>query len=144
MRRDRYRRLALAAGAAALSTLATAAYASDSCTRSRDYLLGGLAGELPQAPQSYKQLFNICTATADLANVKDAFVLKDGGIGVVARNDGVAATAATLSDFCQRFPRATLRFISRKDLERAKTIAQTVAIGSASATSCRKIRGLDS
>jgi hypothetical protein len=144
MRRDRYRRLPLAAAAAAMSMLATAAHASESCTRSRDYLLGGLAGELPQTPQSYKQLFNICTATADLSNVKDAYLLKDGGIGVVAKNDGVAATAATLSDFCRRFPRATLRFISRKDQERAKTIAQTVAIGSLSATSCRKIQGLDS
>ena len=124
--------------------LATAAHAADSCERSRDYLLGGLAGELPQAPQSYKQLFSICTATADLSNVKDAFILKDGGIGVVARNDGVAATAATLSDFCRRFPRATLRFISRKDQQRAKTIAQTVTIASGGATSCRKIQGLDS
>ena len=124
--------------------LATAAHAADSCERSRDYLLGGLAGELPQAPQSYKQLFSICTATADLSNVKDAFILKDGGIGVVARNDGVAATAATLSDFCRRFPRATLRFISRKDQQRVKTIAQTVTIASGGATSCRKIQGLDS
>jgi hypothetical protein len=141
MTRAGYHRLALAVAAAALSVFATATQASDSCARSRDYLLGGLAGELPQAPQSYKQLFSICTATADLSNVKDAYVLKDGGIGVVAKNDGVAATAATLSDFCQRFPRATLRFISRKDLARVKTIAQTVAIGSLGATSCRRIQG---
>jgi hypothetical protein len=144
MTRDRYNRLTLVIGAAALSALATTADAADSCERSRDYLLGGLAGELPQAPQSYKQLFSICTATADLSNVKDAFILKDGGIGVVAKNDGVAATAATLSDFCRRFPRATLRFITRKDQARAKTIAQTVTIASGGATSCRKIQGLDS
>ena len=144
MTRDRYNSLALMIAAAALSALATTADAADSCERSRDYLLGGLAGELPQAPQSYKQLFSICTATADLSNVKDAFILKDGGIGVVAKNDGVAATAATLSDFCRRFPRATLRFISRKDQARAKTIAQTVTIASGGATSCRKIQGLDS
>jgi hypothetical protein len=143
MNRDRYRRLALLIAAGALSALATAAHA-DSCERTRDYLLGGLAGELPQAPQSYKHLFGICTATADLANVKDAFILKDGGIGVIAKNDGIAATAATLSDFCRRFPRATLRFISRKDQQRAKTIAQVVTIASGGATSCRKIQGLDS
>jgi hypothetical protein len=144
MTRGRNHRLALLIAAGALSALATTANAADSCERSRDYLLGGLAGELPQAPQSYKQLFSICTAAANLSNIKDAFILKDGGIGVIAKNDGVAATAATLSDFCRRFPRATLRFISRKDQTRAKTIAQTVAIASGGATSCRKIQGLDS
>ena len=125
-----------------LPALCGTANAGESCVRSRDYLLGGLAGELPQAPQSYKQLFSICTAASDLSNVKDAFILKDGGIGVVAKNDGIAATAMTLSDFCQRFPRATLRFISAKDLARAKTIAQTVTLSSGSAASCRKIQGL--
>jgi hypothetical protein len=132
----------LMTAACALLALTGTAQAGESCARSRDYLLGGLAGELPQAPQSYKQLFSICTAAADLSNVKDAFILKDGGIGVVAKNDGIAATAMTLSDFCQRFPRATLRFISAKDLARARTVAQTVAISSTSAASCRKIQGL--
>ena len=127
--------------AAMLAALATAADAGESCARSRDILLGGVAGELPQAPQAYKQLFTICTAAADLSNVKDAFILKDGGIGVVAKNEGIAATATTLSDFCQRFPRTTLRFILAKDLARAKTIVQTVTISSGSATSCRKIQG---
>jgi len=128
--------------AAALSALAGVADAGESCARSRDILLGGVAGELPQTPQAYKQLFNICMAAADLSNVKDAFILKDGGIGVVAKNEGVAATAMTLSDFCQRFPRATLRFIPAKDLARAKTVVQTVTISSGSATSCRRIQGL--
>lgn len=126
------------------ASLAEPAAASDSCARSRDYLLGGLAGELPQGPQAYKQLFSTCIATADLANVKDAFILKDGGIGAVAKNDSIGATAATLSDFCQRFPRATLRFISQKELSRAVTIARTVALSSGGITSCRKIRGLES
>jgi hypothetical protein len=130
--------------ACAMSSLAGTAWAGESCARSRDYLLGGMAGELPQSAQSYKQLFNICMAASDLSNVKDAFVLKDGGIGVVAKNEGVAATAMTLSDFCQRFPRATLRFIPAKDLAKAKTIAQTVTMSSTSAASCRKIQGLDS
>lgn len=128
--------------AAVLSSLAAAEASSDSCARSREYLLGGLAGDLPQGPQAYRQLFNTCIATADLANVKDAFILKDGGIGAVAKNDGVAATAATLSEFCQRFPRATLRFISKKELSRATTIAQTVQLSSGGITSCRKIKGL--
>jgi hypothetical protein len=133
--------LMIAAGA---SSLAGAAAASDTCARSRDYLMGGLAGELPQGPQAYKQLFNTCLATAELANVKDAFILKDGGIGAVAKNDSLGATAATLSDFCQRFPRATLRFISQKELSRTVTIARTVTLSSGGITSCRKIRGLES
>jgi hypothetical protein len=133
--------LMIAAGA---SGLAGPAVATDSCARSRDYLLGGLAGELPQGAQAYKQLFNTCIATAELANVKDAYILKDGGIGAVARNNSIAATAATLSDFCQRFPRATLRFISQKELSRAATISRTVALSSGGITSCRKIRGLES
>ena len=137
----RRRTLAITLAAGSLAVFAGAAQAGENCARSRDYLLGGLAGELPQAPQSYKQLFSICTAAGDLSNVKDAFILKDGGIGVVAKNEGVAATAMTLSNFCQRFPRATLRFITAKDLARAKTIAQTVTISSGAATSCRKIQG---
>lgn len=144
MRRDRFTFLAMTFTAGFLAAQAGPANAIDSCERSRDYLLGGLAGELPQAPQSYKQLFTICIGAADLSNVKDAYILKDGGIGVVAKNDGVAATASTLSDFCRRFPRATLRFISRKDQARAKTMSQTVSISTGSATSCRKIQGFGS
>lgn len=128
--------------AAILSSLTASGAAADNCERSRDYLMGGLAGELPQGPQAYKQLFSTCLATAGLGNIKDAYVLKDGGIGAVAKNDSVGATAATLSDFCRRFPRGTLRFISEKELKRAATIGRTVAISSGGITSCRKILGL--
>ena len=134
------RRLVLAAGV--FTSLATTQAFADSCERSREFLLSGLAGELPQAPQSYTTLFNVCTATADLTNVKDVYILKDGGIGIVARNDSIAATAATLSEFCRRFPRATLRFISQSKSKRPMTIAQTVVVSSGGATSCLKIRGL--
>jgi hypothetical protein len=130
------------AAAGLISSLATSAASADKCERSRDYLLGGLAGDLPRAPQSYKQLFNTCLATADLANIKDAYILKDGGIGVVPKNDSIGATAATLSDFCRRFPSATLRFISRKELSRVKTMGQTLAISSGGVTPCKKILGL--
>jgi hypothetical protein len=130
--------------AVALASLAAPAAASDNCARSRDYLLGGLAGDLPQGPQAYKQLFTTCLAAAELANVKDAYILKDGAIGAVARNESVGATAATLSSFCQRFPRATLRFISQKEMARAVTIARTISISSGISTSCRKIQGLGS
>ena len=128
--------------AAALASLAVTEAAADGCARSRDHLLGGLAGDLPQGPQSYKHLFKVCIATANLANVRNAFILKDGGIGVVAKNDSIGATAATLSDFCRRFPRATLRFVSKKDFSRVKTIARTVELSSGRSTSCRKIMGL--
>jgi len=128
--------------AAILVTIASPAAAIDSCARSRDYLLGGLAGELPQGVQSYKQLFNTCLVTAGLTNIKDAYILKDGGIGAVAKNDSIAATAVTLSDFCQRFPRATLRFISQKELTKAGTMARTIAISSGGVTPCKKILGL--
>ena len=132
---------ALAVAAIVISCAGPAA-AADNCARSRDYLLGGIAGELPQGPQYYKQLFNTCLAAASLTNVKDAYILKDGGIGAIAKNESIAATAATLSDFCQRFPRATLRFISQKELTKAGTIARTIAISSGGVTSCRKILGL--
>lgn len=119
------------------------ATASDrGCVSSREYLLGGLAGELPQAPQSYKSLFQVCTAAADSYNIKDAYILKDGGIAVVAKRDDIPATAATLSDFCQRFPTATLRFINRAEQGRIKSVAQTVLLSSTSATPCRRIRGM--
>jgi hypothetical protein len=61
--------------AALLLVVSNAHAATDSCERSRDALLGGLAGELPQAPQSYKQLFSTCLAVIDMANIKDAYVL---------------------------------------------------------------------
>jgi len=128
--------------AALLLVVSNAHAATDSCERSRDALLGGLAGELPQAPQSYKQLFSTCLAVIDMANIKDAYVLKDGGIGVVARNESVTATATALSEFCQRFPRATFRFISQAEQARTATVVRIVGISSGSSTSCRKIRGL--
>lgn len=130
-------------GLVLVASCATSAAASDAgCASSREYILGGLAGDLPQTPQSYKSLFQVCTATADFYNIKDAYVLKDGGIAVVAKRDDVSATAATLSEFCQRFPTATLRFINRAEQKRLKSVAETVLLSSTSATPCRKIRGM--
>jgi hypothetical protein len=128
--------------AAAFASLAASTADADSCSRSREYLLGGLAGELPQPPESYKPLFNMCLETANLSNVKDSFILKDGGIGVITKRDSVAATAATLAEFCQKFPRATLRFATKSELLRSKSITELIKLSSGSTTSCRKIRGL--
>ena len=66
----------------------------------------GLGGDLTLPPQAYNDLFKICTAATVMPNVRDAYVLKDGGIAVVAKQDSVAATAATLAQFCDDYPRA--------------------------------------
>ncbi len=124
-----------------LVAVSTAAQAS-SCNKSREYLLGGLAGELQMTPQTYDGLFKVCEATATMQSVQDAFILKDGGIGVIPKQDTIPATAATLSRFCDANPRATLRFISKKDLLRAKSTSQIVGLSSTGVTSCKKIKGL--
>jgi hypothetical protein len=54
----------------------------------------------------------------------------------------VPATAATLSQFCNAYPRATLRFLNRKDLLLAKSISGIVRMSSTASTSCKKIKGL--
>ena len=53
---------------------------AESCTSSRDYILSGSFGELPQSPQSYQDLFKMCLETLQLGTVKDAFLLKDGAV----------------------------------------------------------------
>lgn len=122
--------------------LSTAAARADNCDKSREYLLGGLAGDLEMPPQTYDDAFKICVVTAAMPNVGDAYVLKDGGIAVIPKQDTIAATAATLSRFCDANPRATLRFISKKDLLRAKSMPQIVRLSSMGATSCKQIKGL--
>lgn len=123
------------------ATLALNSAQAASCGKSRDYLLGDLAGDLPEPPQAYQDLFKMCMATTAMSNVKDAFILKDGGIAVTVKQDSVAATAGTLSTFCTAYPRGTLRFITRKELPQAKSIGQVVLMSSTSSTPCRKIMG---
>ena len=131
---------ALAAGVVLMS-VATGPAQAESCTKSRDLLLGNLGGDLVQPPQAYQGLFRICLATMSMTNVKDAFVLRDRGIAVIPKQDSVAATAATLSKFCDAYPRSTLRFLSRKDLLQANSVSRIVKMSSTGATSCRKIKG---
>ena len=123
-----------------MSLGATAAHA-DSCGKSRDYLLGGLAGEAMMPPDVYRSLFKVCLATAAMTNVKDAFILKDGGIAVIPKQDSVAATAGTLSTFCNTYPRGTLRFITRKDQKTGTSISRIVKLSSTSSTPCKVIKG---
>jgi hypothetical protein len=126
-----------------LLALANGTAQAENCSKSRDYLLGGLAGELPMAPQAYEALFKTCMATSTMANVKDAYMLKDGGIAVSPKQDSIPATAATLARFCDNYPRATLRFLTRKELSHPRSLSDVVRMGSSSATSCRKIKGID-
>jgi hypothetical protein len=115
---------------------------SENCRKSREYLLGSLSGDLTLAPQAYNELFKICVAAAVMSNVKDAYILKDGGIAVVPKQEGIAATAITLSQFCDAYPRATLRFLTRKEMLLTKSVTGIVQMSSGSATSCKKIKGL--
>jgi hypothetical protein len=115
---------------------------SNNCDKSREYLMNGLAGDLEMPPQTYDSLFKICVATAAMSNVKDAYILKDGGIAVIPKQDSIAATAGTLSQFCDANPRSTLRFLTRKEIALAKSMSAIVQTSSTSATPCKKIKGL--
>jgi hypothetical protein len=119
---------------------ATPAWA-ESCTRSREYILTDTGAELPRQPSAYQQLFRICLDALTMSNVRDAFILRDGGIAVVPRVDDVRTTANTLAQFCQRYPGATLRFITRGEIPIIASMGRAVDISSGSATSCRKITG---
>lgn len=130
------------AAIATLFMLCAGAAHADSCEKSREYLFGGLVGDLDMAPQAYDSLFKICVITAAMPNVQDAFILKDGGIAVIPKQDTVPATAATLSRFCDANPTATLRFITRKELILTKSTSAIVQMSSGSATPCKQIKGL--
>jgi hypothetical protein len=123
-----------------LGLAATQAQA-ESCTRSREYILADSTGDLQRQPSAYQQLFKICLETLMMSNVRDAFILKDGGIAVVPTIDDVKTTANTLAQFCQRYPGATLRFIRRGEIPIIASIGRAVQISSGSATSCRTITG---
>lgn len=122
-------------------TLAAGGAQADNCGRSRDYLFGNL-NDLTLSPKAYEDLFKVCMAAAAMSNVRDAYILKDGGIAVIAKQDSVAATAATLSKFCDAYPKATLHFLTRKELTQIKSITSVVKISSGSSTSCQKIKGI--
>jgi hypothetical protein len=115
---------------------------ADTCDESRSYLLGGLGGDLNLTPKEYGDLFKRCLATANMSNVKDVYILKDGGIAVIPKQDSVAATAATLSQFCDAYPRATLHFLTKRERDEDKSLGDIVRISSTSSTSCEKIKGL--
>jgi hypothetical protein len=128
--------------AAVILPLAVHGARAENCGRSREYLLSDLGGDLALPPKAYDDLFKVCMATATMANVKDAYILKDGGIAVIPKQDSLAATAGTLSQFCDVYPRATLHFLTRKELLDVRSIASVIKISSTSSTSCQKIKGI--
>ncbi|HLZ01630.1 MAG TPA: hypothetical protein VKR55_05680 [Bradyrhizobium sp.] len=125
-----------------LALAATGAHA-ESCEQSREYVLGGLAGDLALPPHAYNDLFKTCLATAAMSNIKAAYILRDGGIAVIPKQNDVAATAATLSQFCDTYPHATLHFFTQKELHETGSIAEIVRIRSTASTPCQKIKGLE-
>ena len=129
---------------AMLLALATGAAQADSenCRRSREYLLGTPGGDMALTPQAYNDLFKICIATTAMPNVKDAYILRDGGIAVVPKQDSVSATASTLAQFCDAYPRSVLRFINRKEKLAIRSVADVAQLSSTSSTPCKKIKGL--
>jgi hypothetical protein len=126
----------------AMVLIFTSSARAESCGKSRDYLLSDLGGELNMPPQAYDDLFKKCLATAAMSNVKEAFILRDGAIAVLPKQNNVAATAATLSQFCDTYPRATLHFLTEKERRDIGSIGIIVRIKSTSSTPCQKIKGL--
>ena len=120
--------------------LHVAAAHANSCDRSLDYILTN-ASEDMRRPQVYRQLYKSCQQALQFSNVRDAFVLRDGAIAVLPRNDSVPATAGTLAQFCTRFPRLTLRFITPRERRLARNIARVVQLSSSQSTPCQKISG---
>jgi len=114
---------------------------AESCSKSRDYILEGLAGDLSEPAARYRDLFKVCVETLTLANVRDAYLLKDGGIAIVPSRESVFATAEVLSQFCQRFPKRTARFLTQQENGKFGSVGRVVMMTSATATSCKEIRG---
>lgn len=115
---------------------------AEGCTKSREYILEGLAGDLPASPAHYQDLFKICIQALSLPNVKDAYLLKDGGIALIPKTDSVLATAETLARFCRRFPRNTARFVTARERKHRTTVGLIVLLSSTGSATCKKIRGL--
>jgi len=115
---------------------------AESCSKSREYVLEGLAGDLTKRAASYQDLFKICVEALTLVNVKDAYVLKDGAIAILPRSNAVFATAETLAQFCQRFPHGFVRFLTPQEQRKVRTIGYIVLLSATGATACTKIRGM--
>jgi hypothetical protein len=114
--------------------------AAESCTRSSEYILAGLAGDLTRPATTYRDLLKTCMETLQFPNVDDAYVMKDGGIAIKPKRNTVAATAGTLAQFCQQFPKAVARFITANEQRKRLTVGLVVSMSSINSTPCNKIR----
>jgi hypothetical protein len=126
---------------AAFLALAANSARAESCSRSRQYLLDDIEGKMTRPTQAYEDMFKKCMAAIAMSNVRDAFILSDGGIAVIPKQDSIAATAATLSQFCNAYPRGTLHFLTHAEALQIKSIANAVKISSSSSTTCQTIKG---
>ena len=135
------KRLIAIATLLALATNAARAE-SENCRKSREYLLGTPSDGPALTPQAYNDLFKVCIATSAMPNVKDAYMLRDGGIAVLPKQDSISATAATLAQFCDAYPHAVLRFITRKEKLTIRSVASVAQMSSTSSTPCKKIKGI--
>jgi hypothetical protein len=127
--------------ALAAALLGAAKADAENCTRSREYILTDSTAELLLQPSAYQLLFRVCMNTLTMSNVRDAFILRDGGIAIVPTIDNLAATADTLAQFCRRYPTGTARFITRGELPMVASMGRAVDISSGSATPCERIVG---
>jgi hypothetical protein len=125
----------------ATATFAQTAVADGGCTRSRDELLNSSGRSLSKPPQTYQALFRICLETSEMANVKDAFILEDGGIAAIPQREGLAATAITLAAFCRRFPHASLRFLTGREMRDMTSTNRITRVSSGASPSCGAITG---
>lgn len=132
---------AAAIAAVSIALAAASPASAESCTKSRDYILEGLAGELLKPAATYRNLFRICTETLTLANVADAYVLKDGGIAIIPASNTIIATAEALAEFCRHFPDGVATFLAPHEKLRNRAIGLIVSMPSSNSTSCKTIRG---
>jgi hypothetical protein len=114
---------------------------ADSCAKSRDYILEGLAGQLTKPSALYRDLFKVCLEASALPNVKDAYILKAGVISIDPMRNTVMATATTLAQFCQRFPARSVRFFTPAEQSHPRTVGLVVMTPAGDAMSCKKSRG---
>lgn len=107
---------------------------ADNCSRSLDRVLDG-SRELKQKPQAFRALLAVCLETTQMSNVRDVVILESGAIGITPRDDSVMATATTLSQFCARFPKERVQFVSKKPRQTTRSER------GATVTSCAKVLG---
>ena len=114
---------------------------AESCSESREYLFDGLAGDLPAPATRYQDVFKACMAAVEMENVKDAYVLKDGGVAIIPRSNTLIATSETLAKLCRKFPNDVVKFLTPREQRQETSVSSVVLLSSRDATTCREIRG---